>query len=323
MRPRRRCRPGVPSALLLLVACGGGGEGPLIPDLEPGPEPEPTLELVGDSVFAIDLANRFLIFGTESPGTINRLLPIQGLPAGHRIVGADFRRSDRRLYGVGTDSRVYTIDTETAVATPVSDTPFSPAIFIGFDVHFGMAMHPRTERIHLISAESGANWIIDPDDGTATAGSNPTYAAGDPNEGATPHIAGLAFGPPPQGFPGAAARPSGTVAGSVAGIGAECDDLLYALDPNLKYLIGTCDPELADWTSLLEMQDVSIPAGCVEIVIADGPLVGWITSWTGEDNELRKLEYTTEGNYGYLPPKTIEADSPIQSIMLRFANDVL
>ena len=40
-----------------------------------------------------------------------------------------------RLYGVGNDSRVYVLDTVTALATPVAAEPFKPPIDI-FEVHF-------------------------------------------------------------------------------------------------------------------------------------------------------------------------------------------
>ena len=91
--------------------------------------------------------------------------------ADHRAAGAEaYRRHrfppvDRGLYGVGNDSRVYVLDTLTGAATPVGSAPFTPEIDF-FEVHFGVGFDPQ-ERLRLIVAESGANYSISADDGTA------------------------------------------------------------------------------------------------------------------------------------------------------------
>ena len=114
------------------AAGGNDNPGPTEPPPEePPPEqppsnPPPPSELKGSPVYAVDLANRLLLFGTESPETINRIMPITGLPALKRIVGIDFRPSTGALYGVGNDSRVYVLDTLTGAATPVGSAPFTP-----------------------------------------------------------------------------------------------------------------------------------------------------------------------------------------------------
>lgn len=315
----------------LLVGCGGGSGGdgdPTGPEPNPDPDPDPTLELRGDTIFGIDLANNLFIVGTENADEASRVRPIQGLPPSHRIVGADFRRSDGLFYGVGTDSRVYVIDTETAVATAVSDVPFSPAIFVGFDVHFGMAIAPVTERIRLISAESGLSWSIDPDDGTAVTGPKPKYAAGDPNEGATPHISGLAFGPswsPAQSgsvqLAGGAGRPASL----------NCDQLLYAIDPDLAYIVGTCDPDRADWVSLFDLDLFGqFTTRCTELTFDDfwndpnafGPPTTWVTSTSGGKSSIDQYEYNADGTITHIRGPDIKIDSPAQSLALEIARSI-
>ncbi|MGH7528132.1 MAG: hypothetical protein ACREMX_15665, partial [Gemmatimonadales bacterium] len=52
---------------LAILACGGGGnltDPP--PDDDPGPEP-PAPEVRGYPIYAVDLGNRLLLFGSESP----------------------------------------------------------------------------------------------------------------------------------------------------------------------------------------------------------------------------------------------------------------
>ena len=163
-------------ALTLVASCGGDSN-------EPNP-PSP-----GQTIYAVDLGNNFSLFHSASPGTVDRFLPITGLLTGDRIVGIDFRPVDGKLYGVGIDSRVYTVDTVTAVAIPVGAT-FTPALD---GEHFGVVLDPATDRIRIQSAESGQNLRLDPATGQVTdVDAVLTYAFGDPNEASAPEIAATA-----------------------------------------------------------------------------------------------------------------------------------
>jgi hypothetical protein len=133
---------------------------------------------------------RFALFHSASPGTVDRDLAITGLLTGDRIVGIDFRPVDGKLYGVGTDSRVYTVDTVTAVASPVGAS-FTPALN---GEHFGVALDPATDRIRIQSAESGQNLRLDPATGQVTNEDVAlAYAAGDEHSGSAPGIAATAI----------------------------------------------------------------------------------------------------------------------------------
>lgn len=297
------------SALVLLVsACGGSdgnGTGP--------PESPQFPAVVGDTIFVVDLANRLSIFGSGSLDELSRTMPIQGLPPGHRIVGTDWRTPGGELYAVGTDSRVYILDTRTAVATPVNDTPFTPAILPSFDIHFGMAYDSATDRIRLMSAESGLNWSIDPDDGTAVMGAKTHYAAGDPGEGSTPRVSGLAFGPPLTTTELAALSSSST----------DCDRVLYALDPDVGRIVGTCDPDLADFVSLVDTNPpgAATATRCAEIVRLDGFAVEWaveVISYFqegGGENRLTRYEKNEDGEIVSIARPIPELASPAQSVV--------
>lgn len=164
-------------ALTLAVSCGGDSSGPNPP-------------ATGQTIYAVDLGNDFSLFHSATPGTVDRNLAITGLLAGDRIVGIDFRPVDGKLYGVGTDSRVYTVDTVTAVASPVGVT-FTPALD---GEHFGVALDPATDRIRIQSAESGQNLRLDPATGQVTdEDAALIYGFGDPNESSTPAIAATAI----------------------------------------------------------------------------------------------------------------------------------
>ena len=276
-------------ATLALAACGGGdgGSGDVTgppPADDPGNVPPPSgpadgTAPVGDVIYALDNGNHLLMFGTQSGETISRKVGITGLPILKRMIGIDFRASNGTLYGVGNDSRVYTIDTLTGAATAVG-APFTPSIISSFDIHFGMDFDPKTDRIRLISSELGGNWSINPDDGTAIAGNTPRYAAGDPNEGEVAHIAGLTHIPAAQ-LP-AAFRMSLSQSSS-----GTCEDLAMAIDPGLGQLITSCDAGSIDWEKFADIPDIE-GLGCAELDYS-GPGGGLWALGQGANNALNSL----------------------------------
>ena len=225
------------TATLAALGCGKGSSGPTDagPD-EPDPDdPAPVSGWtgpapVGEVLYAVDLSNNFLVFGTESFGDLTAKMRIQGVPILKRIIGITIRPSDGKLYGVGNDSRVYTIDPLTAEATPVSGTPFSPSIVSAFDIHFAMDLEPSGDRVRLISAESGANWSISLDDGTAVHQEPARYAPGTPLEGRAPRLLGIAFAPPAD-----------------ATDASVCQNMAYGVDADEAIMVASCDPATGQW----------------------------------------------------------------------------
>jgi hypothetical protein len=308
VQPRTFALTGLLLGTLAVLACGGRNPTDPPPDDDPDPEPPaPAPEVEGYPIYAVDLNNRLLLFGSESPTAIARMVGISGLPIFSRIVGIDFRPSTGELYGVGNDSRVYVLDRETGAATPVSEGRFEPNIVSFFDAHFGMGFEPATERIRLISAESGANWALNPDDGTAVRGQTVRYAAGDPNEGLRPAILGLDYGPP-------AAETAGALAAARARF--PCEELLWAIDADRAELIGSCDPDEGDFTSLGPMPGIVSLAGCGEIKFGpEGNLFASLLRYAEELDELVSSLATIDPETGSITwLGDIPDDSPIQSI---------
>jgi hypothetical protein len=171
----------------LLGACGGGGEttGP-----GPDPLPDPVPAIQGRAIFGLTCANSLVQFGSGNPGTLARNVTITGMTAGASMLGIDFRPSDGRLYGVGSDSRVYTIDTTTGAAIAVGGA-FTPGVS---GEHFGLAFSATQDRLRLSSVEGNQNLSLDPVTG-AVASDDPALAfvAGDPNAGGNPAISALAY----------------------------------------------------------------------------------------------------------------------------------
>jgi hypothetical protein len=177
----------------LLGACGGdGGDSPTGPG--PGPDPDPlpapTPVIQGRKLFGLTCANNLVEFGSGNPGTLARYVAITGMTAGASMVGIDFRPSDGRLYGVGTDSRVYTIDTLTGAASAVGGA-FTPGVS---GEHFGLAFSGAQDRLRLSSVEGNQNLSLDPLTGAvASADPDLAFSAGDPNAGGNPAISAIAY----------------------------------------------------------------------------------------------------------------------------------
>ena len=58
-------------------------------------------------------------FDSATPGTIASSVAITGLQAGETLLGIDRRPANGLLYGLGSTSRLYTINTTTGLATAV------------------------------------------------------------------------------------------------------------------------------------------------------------------------------------------------------------
>lgn len=141
------------------------------------------------TLLGVTTGNSLLRFDSATPATIQSTTPITGLQPGETILGVDFRPADGALFGLGSTSRLYTIDATTGLAAQVGAGTFS----IPLDgTEFGFDFNPAVDRIRVVS-DAGQNLRLNPNDGTvadgdaATAGVQPdaalAYAAGDPGVG--------------------------------------------------------------------------------------------------------------------------------------------
>lgn len=132
----------------------------------------------------------FLVsFDTATPGTIISGTPIQGLLSNEQLVGIDFRPATGELYGVGSFSRLYRIDTASGQANPVGPQ-FSPALN---GAAFGIDFNPTVDRIREVS-DADQNQRLNPSTGLVAA-TDPSvaYVAGDVNFGRNPNLAHAAY----------------------------------------------------------------------------------------------------------------------------------
>jgi hypothetical protein len=187
----------IAAAALLLCAMLG---------LAPNAAAAPSAQGSGQIVYGLTTANRLLQFNSDNPCLIIAQPRVTGLQKNEQLHGIDFRPATGQLYGLGSSSRIYVIDTQSGQATPVIAQPFSPKLegkFFGFD------FNPTVDRIRVVS-DKGQNLRLHPDLGTVvdfdpnTAGIqidgqlayDNTAADGDPidvNAGRQPRAGGAAY----------------------------------------------------------------------------------------------------------------------------------
>ncbi len=170
--------PGVtPSIAVTALGAIGGGE-----KLRGLTRPTPVT-----TVFGLTAPNTLVQLSLTTPGTVSAGTAVTGLAATETLVGIDFRPANGKLYGVGSLSNLYTIDTQSGAATLVA--PLATALS---GASFGVDFNPAADRLRVVS-DTGQNLRIVPDTGAtpgdaAHNGVNTTggAAAGYTNSFATP-----------------------------------------------------------------------------------------------------------------------------------------
>ncbi|HVS80930.1 MAG TPA: DUF4394 domain-containing protein, partial [Pyrinomonadaceae bacterium] len=173
--------------------------------LEDEPAPPPDL-------FAVTTNNNLLRLNANAPEVILSTVAISGLQPSENILAIDFRPATGQLYAVGSTSRLYTINTTTAVATQVG----SSGLFTLTGTDFGSDFNPTVDRLRVVS-DAKQNIRINPNDGSLSGtDTSLAFASGDPNFGANPNVIGLAY--------------TNNFAGAIT-------TTLYGIDSNLDVLV--------------------------------------------------------------------------------------
>jgi hypothetical protein len=134
--------------------------------------------------------NGFLVnWDSASPMTINSGSAIQGLQNNETLVGIDFRPATGELFGMGSFSRLYRINTSNGVATQVG-SPFSTPLS---GSSFGFDFNPTVDRIRVVS-DADQNLRLNPITGAVAAVDTPlSYAVSDVNFGVDPNAVHSAY----------------------------------------------------------------------------------------------------------------------------------
>ncbi|OGX82240.1 hypothetical protein BEN47_18605 [Hymenobacter lapidarius] len=198
----------------------------------------------GQQLYAVTTGNSLISFFSGTPNFINTAVLITGITTGQTLVGTDFRPNTGQLFGLGYNAavaapagntQVYTINLSTGMATPVG--PAIRSELGGATDNIGFDFNPTVDRIRVTSTNR-ANLRLNPNNGALAATDDPlTYAAGDPNAGATPRIGSAVY---TNSFAGA----TGTV--------------LYGIDEALNTLVLQDPPNVGTLNTIGRLLNVTI-----------------------------------------------------------------
>ena len=114
--------------------------------------------------YAIDETNNLLIFNFMNIGTpVSKA--ITGLQTGETILGIDMRPATGQLYGLGSTSRLYILNTSSGAAAVVGTVPFATLLS---GTSFGFDFNPTVDRIRCVS-NTGQNLRLQPETGLIAA----------------------------------------------------------------------------------------------------------------------------------------------------------
>jgi hypothetical protein len=158
------------AAVLAPAALAGGG------DLQHGEGP------TGPRAVGLTADGALVGFRTTDPAAASVIGPVTGLAGDSALIGIDYRVQDGKLYGVGDEGGIYTIDDASGAAAKVRQ------LTVALDgASFGVDFNPAANALRVVS-DTGQNLrqpFATPDAPTAvdTALTNPAVA---PATGTTP-----------------------------------------------------------------------------------------------------------------------------------------
>lgn len=191
-------------------------------------------------LFAVTQDNQLISFNASTPGELISKIRLDGLQAGERLLGIDFRVFRGELFGLSNQGRLMRIHLAAGTVTPVG-----PPISLPKGENFGIDFNPTVDRVRVVN-DQGANLRLHPETGAvidfdpATPGVQPdkalAYQPGDLLAGNTPTIVAAGY----------------TYDKTDEKITTE-----YAIDARLNYLViqgstGTAKPFISPNTGLLQ-----------------------------------------------------------------------
>jgi hypothetical protein len=166
-----------------------------------------------EQIVGLTTSNQLLSFDSAIPSAASAPVAITGLVGGalEQVVGIDRRPHFGAMHGLlygftvlDNVGRIYVIDDNTGVASLAStvDVPVhgDPLCRIGPVTYYGVDFHPLVSRLRVVST-TDQNLRPNVDTGLTFNDDPLAYGPSDPNAGAAPYIAAVAYS---NNFPGAA-----------------------------------------------------------------------------------------------------------------------
>ena len=164
------------AASILFVSCGKDDDDVVVP---------PTTPIVKPNIvfYGLTNANQIIKYNANATQTPDAALAITGLQPSELLTSIDFRPATGQFYGLGSSSRLYTINLNSGVATALGASSFTPAIT---GTITNIDFNPTVDRVRLVS-NNGQNLRLHPELGTVVATDLPIMG------NASPSISSIAY----------------------------------------------------------------------------------------------------------------------------------
>lgn len=157
-----------------MISCNDDENTPVVET--PGTTPDASFTALAEG-------NQLYYFEDGNLAAPTEMLSISGLGSGESIISIDYRPATGQLYGLSSGSRLYFINENSGVATPLGMAAFTPEIEGG---NASLDFNPTVDRIRLVST-SGQNLRLHPETGAVVA------TDGRINGGMSPMIGAVAY----------------------------------------------------------------------------------------------------------------------------------
>ena len=159
-------------AFARVLASDFPGNGTVIGSMAVVPQTASAFTAPPADIVGIDALGKLIEFRSDAPATVISSVSITGKLVGESIQALDFRPANGRLYALGitdgpdsndSEGRLYTINRETGVATPVApnNAPFQSNMA---DARYGFDFNPATDRVRVVN-RADQNLVVNPDTG--------------------------------------------------------------------------------------------------------------------------------------------------------------
>lgn len=129
---------------------------------------------------ALTTDNKIVYYNAQNLGSPLNTLTVSGMQPSENILSIDYRPATGQLYALGSTSRLYIINEESGVATPLGTAAFEPVIA---SQNATIDFNPTVDRVRLVT-DSGQNLRLHPElgtvaatDGSINGGNNPAIGA--------------------------------------------------------------------------------------------------------------------------------------------------
>jgi len=136
------------------------------------------------TIFGVDENNQVVSFRSTDPTAFLTSKPITGTTA--TFLAIDFRDSDGKLYGLGDDYGLYTINRGTGLATQVA----GPLTLAG--TNFGFDFNTVVDMTRVVG-NLDDNYVVNPETGVASQFTDVAFGAGDVNFGRNATVSGNGY----------------------------------------------------------------------------------------------------------------------------------